>query len=83
MPAPIGTTRKVMKMKRTTEDLKRPYREGDYRLLRAGRCGTYWQRPDGHLVQLAASETEPPVERGRVSLLGMLIALVASGAARR
>jgi len=70
-------------MKRTTKDLKRPYRGGDYRLFRAGRCGTYWQGSDGRLVQLAASEREPSVERGRVSLLGMLIALVASGATRR
>ena len=70
-------------MKRTTQDLKRPYRGGEYRLLRAGRRGTYWQGPDGRLVQVAAAETDPSVERGRVSVLGMLIALVASGAARR
>ena len=70
-------------MKRTTQDLKRPHRGGDYRLLRAGRRGTYWQGPDGRSVQVAASEMEPSVERGRVSVLGMLIALVASGAAKR
>ena len=70
-------------MNRTTQDLKGPYRGGEYRLLRAGRRGTYWQAPDGRLVQVAAPESEPPLERGRVSVLGILIALVASGAARR
>ena len=78
-------------MKRTTRDVKCPYRGADYRLLHAGRQGTYWQAPDGRSVQLAASEDDlcseqparGPVERGRVSVLGMLIALVATGVAKR
>jgi hypothetical protein len=69
-------------MKRSTLELRRPYR-GDYRLLRAGREGTFWQAPDGRLVRLAAAETEPPIERLRLSTLGLLVALVASGAAKR
>jgi hypothetical protein len=39
----------------------------------------WWDRGDGLSVQLAAPERERQVERGRLSLLGMLIALVASG----
>jgi len=70
-------------MNRTALDLKGPYGGGDYRLLRAGRRGTYWQANDGRLVQLAASESEPPIERWRVSVLGLLIAMVASGVSRK
>jgi hypothetical protein len=76
-------TRKATKMNRTALDLKRPYRGGDYRLLRAGRRGTYWQANDGRWVQLAAPEGEPTIERWRVSILGVLIAIIAGGAARR
>ena len=68
-------------MKRTTQDIKRPYRGSDYQLLRAGRGGTYWQAPDGRCVQLAASDCEPAIERSRVSVVAMLIALLASGEA--
>jgi len=70
-------------MNRTALDLKGPYGGGDYRLLRAGRRGSYWQANDGRLVQLAAPESEPPVERWRVSVLGVLIAVVAGSKARR
>jgi len=67
-------------MKRTTQDIKRPYGGSDYQLVRAGRRGTYWQAPDGRCVRLAASDCEPVVERSRVSVVAMLIALAASGA---
>jgi len=70
-------------MKRTTQDIKRPYCGSDYQLVRAGRRGTYWQAPDGRYVQLAASDYAPVVERSRASVRNVLIALVASGAARR
>jgi hypothetical protein len=39
----------------------------------------WWDRGDGLQVQLAAPERERRVERGRLSLLGMLIAFAASG----
>jgi hypothetical protein len=68
-------------MRRTTQDIKRPYCGSDYQLVRAGRRGTYWQAPDGRCVRLAASDYEPVVERSRVSVVAMLIALVASGEA--
>jgi len=70
-------------MKRITQALRPPYRGGDYRLLSAGRGGTYWQGADGRNVRLAASESEPPIERSRMSMFGMLIAIVASGTAAR
>jgi hypothetical protein len=70
-------------MKRSTLELRHPYRGGDYRLLRAGRDGTYWQAVDGRSVRLAAADAEPPVERLRLSAIGMLVALVASGATKR
>ena len=75
-------TRKAAKMKRTTQDIKRPYCGSDYQLVRAGRRGTYWQAPDGRCVQLVASDYESVVERSRVSIVAMLIALAATGAAR-
>ena len=68
-------------MKRATQDFKRPYCGSEYQLVRAGPRGTYWQAPDGRCVQLAASDYEPVVERSRVSVVAMLIALVASGEA--
>jgi biotin-(acetyl-CoA carboxylase) ligase len=70
-------------MKRTTQDIKRPYCGSDYQLVRAGRRGTYWQAPDGRCVQLAAADCDPVVERSRVSVVAVLVALAASGAARR
>ena len=70
-------------MKRTTQDVKHPYRTGDYRLLRSGRRGTCWQSPDGSSVRLAAPEHELPVERMRMSMVAMLVALIATGASRK
>jgi hypothetical protein len=65
-------------MKRTMDELKRPYRAGDYRLLRAGRHGTYWQSPDGPSVQLAAPDGERPAERASVSAFAMVFAVFAN-----
>lgn len=53
------------------------------RLLRSSREGVRWERPDGLVVRLAAPERAPRVERGRVSMLGMLVAWLASGAPER
>ena len=70
-------------MKRITQDIRRPYCGSDFQLVRAGRRGTYWQAPDGRCVQLAASDFAPAVERARMSVVTLLIAFVATGAARR
>jgi hypothetical protein len=70
-------------MKRIAQELRGPYDGRHYRLVRAGPRGTYWQAGDGRSVQLAAAEGQAPIERARVSVLGVLVALIASGAARR
>jgi len=49
------------------------------RLVRSAREGVQWERGDGLVVRLAAPEREAMVERGRVSLLGLLLAWAASG----
>jgi len=53
--------------------------------LRASReRGVWWERRDGLEVRLAAPERERPVERRRLSFLGMLLACaVGSGNAPR
>jgi hypothetical protein len=58
-----------------------PAGRGPLVLIDAGSDGAWWQRDDGLLVRLSAPERErePPVERGRVSLLGLLFAVAASG----
>jgi hypothetical protein len=77
------TTNEAQEMKRIAQELKKPYDGRDYRLVRAGPQGTYWQAGDGRSVRLAAAEAEAPVERARVSMLGILVALIASGATKR
>lgn len=60
---------------------ERPAAAEPLRLVRSARDGVWWQRDDGLAVRLAGPERgrEPAVERGRVSLLGMLLAWAASG----
>jgi hypothetical protein len=55
------------------------------RLVRSARDGVWWQRDDGLAVRLAAPEREreQAIERGRVSLLGMLLAWVSSSPSPR
>jgi hypothetical protein len=48
-------------------------------LVRRANGGVWWERGDGLSVRLAAPERERAVERGRLSLLGMLLAFAASG----
>lgn len=50
-----------------------------FALVGSGREGVRWDRGDGLSVRLAAPERERRVERGRLSLLGVLIAFAASG----
>ncbi len=61
-----------------------PHRRDDFELIRGGRNGVWWQASDGMQVQVAAPEKEAreAVERGRLSLLGVLLAMIAGGRAR-
>ena len=52
-------------------------------LLRSGCGGVWWERGDGLEVRVAAPEGARAVERSRLSLLGMLLAYVASGGGER
>ncbi|GIK86247.1 MAG: hypothetical protein KJ018_13920 [Burkholderiales bacterium] len=54
-------------------------RDEPLRLVRSARDGVWWERGDGLAVRLAAPERESGVDRGRLSLLGMLLAWAASG----
>jgi len=49
------------------------------RLVRSAREGVRLERGDGLAVRLATPESETMVERGRLSLLGLLLAWAASG----
>jgi hypothetical protein len=48
-------------------------------LVGSGREGLRWERGDGLAVRLAAPERDRGIERGRLSMLGVLIAYLASG----
>ena len=47
-------------------------------VLRAGREGVWWERRDGLQIRLAAPERESSIERTRLSLFAMLVALAAA-----
>ena len=47
-------------------------------VLRAGREGVWWERRDGLQIRLAAPEREASVDRTRLSLFAMLVALAAA-----
>jgi hypothetical protein len=47
-------------------------------VLRAGREGVWWERRDGLQIRVAAPERESSVERTRLSLFAMLVALAAA-----
>jgi len=52
-------------------------------LVGSGREGLWWERGDGLAVRLAAPERDRGIERGRVSMLGVLLAYLASGESPR
>ena len=56
-------------------DRRPPYVPGDYRYVRAGREGTYWQSADGLVVRVAAAE--PGRARGARSPVVWHVPLVA------
>ena len=71
--------REAQKMSRRENELSPPAGRDGLALVRSGREGVWWDRGDGLSVRLAAPERERGIERGRLSLLGMLIAFAASG----
>ena len=60
-------------------ELSPPAGRDELALVRSGREGVGWHRGDGLSVRLAGPEREHAIERGRLSLLGVLIAFAASG----
>ena len=66
-------------MRRTKEEPERPYGRDDLAYVRGGTAGTCLRGRDGLEVRLAAPEREAPVERERLSLVGVLVAFLASG----
>ena len=54
-----------------------------HELRGSGRNGIWWERGDRLEVRVAASERERTVDRSRLSLLGMLVACLAGGSARK
>ncbi len=69
-------------MKRHYEEPERPCRRDDLELIRAGRDGVWWQARDGMRIRLAAPEQQPVVERARLSVVAVLLAMIASGRGR-
>ena len=66
-------------MSNRRNDLSPPARRDELALVRSGREGVWWHRGDGLSVRLAGPEREHAIERGRLSLLGVLVAFAASG----
>jgi hypothetical protein len=66
-----------------TEVPERPYGRDDLDFRREGRAGACFRNRDGLEVRLAAPEREVPVQRERLSVVGVLIAFLASGTERR
>jgi hypothetical protein len=71
------------RMKPVPSDLLAPQAQSAFEPVRSGRDGVWWERGDGLRVQLAAPESAPTVERTRLSLLGMLVAYLASSPRQR
>ena len=65
-------------MKRRYEVPERPYGRPDLDYVGGGSTGACFLGRDGLDVRLAAPERERPVQRERLSLLGVVLALVAS-----
>jgi hypothetical protein len=69
-------------MKRRCERLEQPRGRDDLALIRRGRDGVWWQAADGMRIRLAAEDREPAIDRARLSLLAVLLALIAGGRPR-
>jgi hypothetical protein len=70
-------------MSNRRHELSPPAGRDELALVRSEREGVWWARGDGLSVRLAGPERVRAIERGRLSLLGMLIALAASGDRQR
>ena len=66
-------------MIRTIEVRERPWGRDDLDYVREGRAGALFRGRDGLDVRLAAPEREAEARRERLSLVGVLIAFIASG----
>jgi hypothetical protein len=66
-------------MIRTIEVRERPWGRDDLNYVREGRAGALFRGRDGLDVRLAAPERDVGVSRDRLSLVGVLIAFIASG----
>ncbi|CAG0956815.1 hypothetical protein BURK1_00497 [Burkholderiales bacterium] len=66
-------------MKRMRNEPERPYGRDDLDYVRDGRAGACFRGRDGLDVRLASPERELPVQRERLSVVGVLIAFLASG----
>jgi hypothetical protein len=66
-------------MSRRRNEYSPPAGRDELALVRSAGEGVWWDRGDGLSVRLAAPERARAVERGRLSLLGMLIAFAAGG----
>lgn len=67
-------------MRSTIGEWERPYGRDDLALVRGRRDGACWRAGDGLEVRLAAPEREASrLERGRLSLVGVMLAWLASG----
>jgi hypothetical protein len=66
-------------MKRRIEAPERPWGRDDLDYVREGQRGALFRGRDGLDVRLAAPEREPSVSRERLSLVGVLVAFIASG----
>jgi hypothetical protein len=66
-------------MKRMIEAPERPWGRDDLDYVREGQRGALFRGRDGLDVRLAAPERQPSVSRERLSLVGVLVAFIASG----
>lgn len=62
---------------------ERPWGRDDYDYVREGRAGALYRGRDGLDVRLASPEREAVVRRERLSLVGVLVAYIASGVSPR
>ena len=70
-------------MIRMIEPRERPWGRDDLDYVREGRAGALFRGRDGLDVRLAAPEREAMVRRERLSLVGVLVAFIASGVRQR
>ena len=72
-------------MKRMSErhERLRPYGRDDLYYVHEGRDGAYYRGRDGLEVRLASAERDAPVQRDRLSVVGVLLAMLAGGVERR